>query len=64
LLIEAVRLAVPPIGIEGGAGVMSTTEIAGGEVIVMVAATDLEVSLTEVAVTVTVLPGGTNEGAV
>jgi hypothetical protein len=64
LLTEAARLAVPPRGIEGGAGVVSTTEIAGADVIAMVTATDLVESLTDVAVKVTVFPEGTDEGAV
>jgi hypothetical protein len=64
LLTEAIRLAVAPITIDDGAGVVRATEIAGAEVIVMVAEADLVESLTEVAVTVTVLPEGTEEGAV
>jgi hypothetical protein len=46
----------------GGAG-LKATEIAGA-VIVMVADADFEVSVTEVAFTVTVLPVGTAAGAV
>jgi hypothetical protein len=66
LLTTAVRPAVALVASEVGGAGLKATEIAGGAgaVIVIVAETVLVVSLTEVAVTVTVLEVGTAAGAV
>jgi hypothetical protein len=65
LLTTAVRLVVAPFVSDAGGLGLSATEIAGGgRVMVTVAEADLVVSVTEVAVIVTVFAEGTVAGAV
>ena len=64
LLTTAVRLAVAVATSEVGGVGLSARVIAAGGVTVMVAEADLVVSVTEVAMTVTVAGAGTAAGAV
>ena len=61
---DATMLAVAPVFIDEGGGVLSVTEIAGEAVMVMEAEADFVGSEAEVAVTVTTPVPGTTVGAV